>query len=46
MRAKEGGFMNFSNYIFIPKVCPNLEGKELSKEIKEQHLILHKFYNL
>tara|TARA_B100000214_G_scaffold359157_1_gene320323 strand:- start:123 stop:1082 length:960 start_codon:yes stop_codon:yes gene_type:complete len=46
MREKEGKFINFSNYIFIPKICPNIEGKELSKEIREQHFILHKFYNL
>ena len=46
MREKTGAFINFSNYIFIPKICPNIEGKELSKEIKEQHFILHEFYNL
>ena len=43
---KDGPFLNFSNYIFIPKLCPNTEGKALSKEIEEQHLIFHEFYNL
>jgi len=46
MREKKGKFINYSNYIFIPKACPNTEGKALSKEIEEQHLILHEFYNL
>ena len=46
MREKTGTFINYSNYIFIPKVCPNNEGKALSKEIEEQHMLLHQFYNL
>ena len=46
MREKEGTFINYSNYIFIPVVCPSAEEKVLSKEIEEQHLIFHKFYNL
>ena len=46
MREKDGPFLNFSNYIFIPKVCPNIKGKVLSKEIEEQHLIFHEFYSL
>ena len=46
MREKKGPYINYSNYIFIPKVCPNTEGNALSKEIEEQHLIFHEFYNL
>jgi len=46
MREKEGIFKNFSNYIFIPKYVPNFGGKDPSKEINKQHLILKKYYNL
>jgi len=46
MREKEGIFINSSNYIFIPKSVPNIQGVPLSKEIEEQHHILHQFYSL